>query len=184
MTSWIGIGLVAVGVAIAWLYNRVIALRQRARAAWSDIDVQLKRRWDLVPALTEAVKGYMAHESGTLQHVVQARQRAIATADSGSIGDRGREEGNLAVAARGLVALVEDYPDLKASAHFLELQKSLVEIEDTLQHARRYYNAVVRDYNVLIASFPTVLFAPLAGFRSLEFFQLEGDERAVPTVDV
>ena len=184
MSTWVIGALVAVAVGIVWLYNRVIALRQRARAAWADIDVQLKRRWDLVPALTEAVKGYMAHESGTLQQVVHARQRAMATADSGTVDERGREEHNLAVAARGLVALVEDYPDLKASQHFLELQKSLVEIEDTLQHARRYYNAVVRDYNVLIASFPTVLFASLAGFRSLEFFQLEGDERAVPTVDV
>jgi LemA protein len=183
VTPWIVAALIVVAIT-AWLYNRVIALRQRARAAWADIDVQLKRRWDLVPTLTDAVRGYMAHESGTLQRVVEARQQAMTAADSGSVGQRGRDEGTLAVAARGLVALVEDYPDLKASRHFLELQKSLVEIEDTLQHARRYYNAVVRDYNVLIASFPTVLFAGLAHFRPLEFFQLDADERAVPAVDV
>ena len=104
MSTWVIGALVAVAVGIVWLYNRVIALRQRARAAWADIDVQLKRRWDLVPALTEAVKGYMAHESGTLQQVVHARQRAMATADSGTVDERGREEHNLAVAARGLVA--------------------------------------------------------------------------------
>ncbi len=185
MNPWTIAGIVAVGVVTAWLYNRVIALKQRARAAWSDIDVQLKRRWDLVPALTEAVKGYMAHESGTLQKVVQARQRAMAAADAGSVADRGRDEKNLATAARGLVAVVEDYPDLKASGQFLELQKSLVEIENTLQHARRYFNAVVRDYNVLIATFPILLLTIIFRFTPLEFFQLEDDdERAVPIVDV
>jgi LemA protein len=185
MPTWGLIAILAVGAVTAWLYNRVIALRQRARAAWSDIDVQLKRRWDLVPALTEAVKGYMAHESGTLERVVQARQRAMAAADAGSVADRGRDEKSLAAAAHGLVAVVEDYPDLKASGQFLELQKSLVEIENTLQHARRYFNAVVRDYNILIATFPTLLLTIVFRFTPLEFFQLEDDdERAVPQVDV
>ncbi len=181
MITWLVI-LVVVGAAVAWLFNRVIALRHRAGAAWSDVDVQLKRRWDLVPALVSAVKGYTAHESGTLERVVRARQRAMAAADAGSVAARGQDELSLETAANTLVALVEDYPDLKANEQFLELQKSLVAVEDTLQSARRYYNAVVRDYNVMIASFPTLLLAGPFRWRPLEFFQIDDEERAAPTV--
>ena len=166
------------------MFNRVVSLRHRAAAAWSDIDVQLKRRWDLVPAIVSAVKGYTTHESETLESVVRARQEAIATAEDGSVADRGKNELTLAAAANNLVAIVEDYPDLKANQHFLELQKSLVDLEDTLQYARRYYNAVVRDYNVLIASFPTMLIAGLFRFESIEFFQINTDERAAPSVNL
>ncbi len=183
MTTWI-IVLALVGVGVAWTFNRVIALRHRAGAAWSDIDVQLKRRWDLVPALVSAVKGYTTHESETLEQVVSARQRAMATADTGSVAARGQEELSLATAANTLVAVVEDYPDLKANEHFLELQKSLVQVEDTLQAARRYYNAVVRDYNVMIASFPTLLIAGPFRWGPLEFFQIDSDERAAPAVEL
>ncbi len=183
MIVWLVV-LIVLGVAVAWMFNRVIALRHRARAAWSDVDVQLKRRWDLVPALVSAVKGYTAHEAGTLERVVHARQRAMATADGGSVEARGRDELSLEAAASTLVALVEDYPDLKANEHILELQRSLVEIEDTLQFARRYYNAVVRDYNVMIASFPTLLIARPFRWGPLEFFQIEDDERAAPKVEL
>ena len=184
MTTWFIWSLVAAGVGVAWMFNRVIALRHRARAAWSDIDVQLKRRWDLVPALVSTIKSYTTYEAETLENVVRARQQAMATADRGSVAERGNEERTLATAARSLVAVVEDYPDLKANDHFLELQKSLVQVEDTLQYARRYYNAVVRDYNVMIASFPTLLIAGLFRFGPLEFFQIDGEERAVPSVDL
>ncbi len=181
MPIWL-FGLVAIAAGGVWMFNRAVALRHRAAAAWSDIDVQLKRRWDLVPALVSAVKGYTTHESETLEKVVRARQRAIAAADSGSVAARGKDELTLATAATNLVAIVEDYPDLKANVHFLELQKSLVDLEDTLQYARRYYNAVVRDHNVLIASFPTMLIAGLFHFKPIEFFQIDGDERAAPSV--
>ena len=184
MTVWFIAGLIAIGAGVAWMFNRVIALRHRAAAAWSVIDVQLKRRWDLVPALVSAVKGYTTHESETLENVVRARQRAMVTADRGSVGERGKDELTLAAAATSLVAIVEDYPDLKANEHFLELQKSLVDLEDTLQYARRYYNAVVRDYNVLIASFPTMMVAGLFRYGPIEFFQIDGDERAAPSVEL
>jgi LemA protein len=184
VTAWFIVVLIAVAAGVAWMFNRVISLRQRARAAWSDIDVQLKRRWDLVPALVSTVKGYTTHESETLQNVVRARRQAMVTADTGSVAERGKHELSLAAAARSLVAVVEDYPDLEANEHFLELQNSLVQVEDTLQYARRYYNAVVRDYNVMIASFPTLLIAGVFGFTPIEFFQIDGDERTAPSVDL
>lgn len=182
MNPWIW-GLVAVAAVLAWLFNRVVALRQRARGAWSDIDVQLKRRWDLIPSLTGAVKGAMSFERETLEAVVSARSRAQAL-ESASPATRGREESSLAAATHNLIALVEKYPDLKAGTNVSELQKSLVEIEDALQSARRYYNAVVRDYNTLIATVPTVLLAAVLRFPKLEFFQADDEDRAVPAVDL
>jgi len=180
---WILLGFVAlVLVAVVVLINRMISLRNRAANAFSDIDVQLKRRWDLVPALVETVKGYTKHEQDTLVHTVEARSRAQ-SADS--VGDRGEAEGALAGQVKSLFALAEAYPDLKANQQFLRLQADLVKIEDTLQSARRYYNAVVRDYNSLIQKFPAVLLAGMFGHQPLEFFVLEEpDERAAPKVQV
>ncbi len=184
MNVWFVVAIAAAVGYVAWLYNRVIALRNRAGNAWSDIDVQLKRRWDLVPALVTTVRGYATHEQQTLQQVVEARTDAMAAAEQDSPGRRGRMESSLSSAAHRIVALVEAYPDLRANERFLELQRSLVEIENTIQSARRYYNAVVRDYNVLIATVPTVALASLFRFGPLEYFQIEQDERAVPSAAV
>lgn len=181
--AW-GIGLVvaAVAVYVAWTYNRLVALNRRADGAWSDIDVQLKRRWDLVPALVAAVKGYAGHESGTLEGVVAARARAAGSA-AAPVAARGESERGLAAAVSGVFALAEAYPDLKASANFLDLQKSLTQIEDQVQYARRYYNAVVRDLNTLVESFPSLAVAGPAGFRARDYFQLDSDaQRAAPQV--
>ena len=167
---------------LVWTFNRLVSLKNRANAAWSDIDVQLKLRWDLVPSLVATVEGYTKHEAETLQKVVGARQQAMQAAQVGSIVARGQGELSLAEAARGIFVLAEAYPDLKANHNFLDLQKSLVDIEDNVQYARRYYNAVVRDYNILIASFPAMFLASAFRFGSKEFFQIDADERVVPEV--
>lgn len=169
-------------VYVVWTYNRLVSLSKRADGAWSDIDVQLKRRWDLVPALVATVKGYAGHESNTLERVVEARSRATSHAAEPPAA-RGESEQSLASAVRGIFALAEAYPDLKASTNFLELQKSLTEIEDNVQYARRYYNAVIRDLNTLVESFPPMLVAGPAGFTPRGYFQLESEaERAAPQV--
>lgn len=176
--------LVLCGLLLAyliWTFNRLVSLSNRADGAWSDIDVQLKRRWDLVPALVATVEGYAKHETGTLEKVVAARQQATA---AGSIAARGEPEKQLSAAVQGIFALAEAYPNLKANQNFLDLQKSLVDIEDHVQYARRYYNAVVRDLNTLIASFPSNLIANTMRFRKREFFQIEEQERAAPRVQM
>lgn len=165
---------------LAWTYNRLIRLNKRADGAWSDIDVQLKRRWDLVPSLVETVKGYTRHESGTLEGVVEARSQA---AQGGTPAQRGESERGLSGAVSRLFAVAEAYPELKASQNFQELQKSLVEIENTLQYARRYYNAVIRDLNTLVQGFPSTLVASALGFGERTYFQLDDAERAAPRVD-
>jgi LemA protein len=177
-----------VGLAVAavlgygvWTFNRLVGLSKRADAAWSDIDVQLKRRWDLVPALVETVKGYAHHESSTLERVVEARGQA---AQSSSISERGTREQNLAAAVGRLFAVAEAYPDLKASQNFQDLERNLVEVENNIQYARRYYNAVVRDWNTLVESFPSGLVAAAARYGERPYFQLDDDaQRAAPRVD-
>jgi LemA protein len=177
---WIvGSVVVLVLVYLAWTYNRLISLNKRGDGAWSDIDVQLKRRWDLVPALVETVKGYAQHESSTLESVVQSRSQAT---QAGSLPERGESERSLSTAVSRLFALAEAYPDLKASQNFQELQKSLVDIENNVQYARRYYNAVVRDLNTLVQSFPSNLVASAMGFGERTYFQLDESERMVPRV--
>ena len=175
--------LAAVGVVVVFVivsYNRLISLTQRSQSAWSDVDVQLKRRTDLVPNLVESVKGYAAHERGTLDAVVRARGAAVAAQTPES---RAQAEGQLSQALRGLFALAESYPDLKATANFQSLQASLGEIEEATQNARRYFNAVVRDLNTAIQEFPSNLVAGFFQFRSHEYFELERPEdRQVPKV--
>lgn len=166
---------------LVWTYNRLVSLGNRAEGAWSDIDVQLKRRWDLVPALVATVEGYARHESQTLERAVSARQQATT---AGSVGARGEHEKQLSAAVQSIFALAEAYPNLKANENFLDLHKSLVEIENNVQYARRYYNAVVRDLNTLLASFPSNLVAGVLGFRRREFFQIDEDERAAPRVQL
>jgi LemA protein len=157
-----------------WAYNRFVTLQQRAAQAFSDIDAQLKRRHDLVPALVETVKGYAGHEKGTLEEVVRRRSEA-SSMEGASAPSQGliQAENFLARALRGIFVLAEDYPDLKASDRFAGLQRELAEIEDDLQHARRYYNAVVRDLNTALAAFPNLLVARSFGFEAREFFELD-----------
>src|SRR5882672_1131868 len=175
--------LAAVGAIVIFVivsYNRLVSLTQRTQSAWSDVDVQLKRRTDLVPNLVESVKGYAAHERGTLDAVIRARGAAVAAQTPES---RAQAEGQLTQALRGLFALAESYPDLKASANFQALQASLEEIEDAVQSARRYFNAVVRDLNTTIEIFPSNLVAGLFQFREHAYFELDRpEERQVPTV--
>ena len=167
---------------VVWTFNRLVSLHNRAEASWSDIDVQLKRRWDLVPSLVAAVEGYTQHEAQTLRGVVVARQQAV---QAGSVGARGLSEFTLTEAVHGVFALVEGYPELKANRNFLDLQSSLIDIENNVQYARRYYNAVVRDLNTLIVSFPSNLVASLFRFREREFFQLDDvAERTAPGVEL
>ncbi len=165
------------------IYNGLVALNNRAQAAWSDIDVQLKRRHDLVGNLVEVVKGYAAHERQTLEQVVEARNRAIGAASGGGPGQAGPAETALTAQLRTLFALAESYPDLKASQNFQELQRSLESLETEIQNARRYYNAVVRDLNTKIQSVPSVFVARPFGFREREYFQLDDPSEArVPQV--
>ena len=173
------LAVVALGLIV--LYNRLVKLRLRAQNAWSDIDVQLKRRADLVPNLVETVKGYAAHESETLNAVVAARGRAVAAQGAGPAA-RAEAEAGLSAALRGLTVAVEAYPQLQASGGFRDLQGQLGEIEEAVQNARRYYNAVVRDLNTAILTFPSNLLAGPMGFTPREFFEAAPAEREVPKV--
>ena len=180
---WILIAVLLVFPVI--VFNSLVRLRNRAQGAWSDIDVQLKRRHDLVGNLVETVKGYAAHEKQTLEEVARIRSRAEAARDRGSPREAGKAETALGGGIRGLFALAEAYPDLKASDRFLDLQRALVDIEDDLQNARRYYNAVVRDFNTKIQSFPHMLVARPLGFKERDFFELDQPgEAAPPRVDL
>jgi len=173
----------AVVLVALWLvatYNSLVRLRVQSENAWADIDVQLKRRHDLIPNLVETVKGYASHEKGTLEAVVEARNRAMSTQGPAA---RAEAEGMLTQALKSLFALAEAYPQLRAVESFTQLQQSLNQIEEAVQNARRYYNAVVRDLNTKIAQFPTNLIAPMFGFQSREFFEAYGLEREVPRVD-
>jgi LemA protein len=172
--------LAGVIVAIITVYNKLVGLRQRSEEAWSDIDVQLKRRTDLVPNLVETVKGYAAHERGTLDQVVRARGAAVAAQTPEA---RAQAENQLTGALRQLFALAESYPDLKANENFRELQGSLSQIEETIQSSRRYYNAVVRDLNTTIDSFPSNQIALFFRFVKRQYFELDRPvDRQVPRV--
>ena len=177
LTGFVVVAVLAWGI---WTFNRFIALRNQVDAAWADIDVQLQRRWDLVPNLLTTVKGYMQHESGVLERVT--RLRANPDLD---VGKRAGEESGLSRSIGRLFALAEDYPDLKASEGFQQLHDSLVEIEEHLQFARRYYNGSVRDNNNLVEGFPSMLVARAFGFRLAEFFEIElASQRAAPQIDL
>jgi len=173
-TTWIVIGvLVAVVLIAIVIFNRLIRQRNVVREGWSGIDVQLRRRTDLVPNLVEAVKGYAAHERGVLEEVTKRRLGSIAASD---VQGQAAAERALNGSLGKLMAVAEAYPQLKADKNFLELQKQLAEIEDQIQMARRYYNGAVRNLNISIQSFPGVLVAHLLGFHEEPFFEL--DDRA------
>ncbi len=155
-------------------YNKFIKLKNQIDNAWSDIDVQLKRRHDLIPNIVETVKGYAKHEKETFENVTKARNIAM---NATSIKDRAQGENMLTGALKSLFALSENYPELKANQNFLSLQKTLADIEDTIQFARRYYNASVRDYNILCETFPSVIIANQFHFTRREFFEIDEGER-------
>jgi LemA protein len=162
------------------MYNSLVRLKVQCDNAWADIDVQLKRRYDLIPNLVETVKGYAGHEKGTLEAVINARNRAMSATGPA---DKAQAENMLSGALKSLFALSEAYPQLRAIESFTSLQNSLTQIEDTVQNARRYYNAVVRDLNTKILQFPTNIFAGMLGFKQREFFEVTSTtEREAPKV--
>ena len=163
-----------------WTYNRMVRLRNQVNEAWAGIDVQLQRRYELVPNLVATVKGYMKHESGVLERVTRIRaQPEMETVE------RASQESGLSRSIGRLFALAEDYPDLKASEGFRQLHSSLVEIEEQLQFARRYYNGSVRDNNNLVEGFPSMLIARLFSFRVATFFEIElASQRQAPEIDL
>lgn len=172
-------GLAAAGI---YIFNRLVQDRNRVRASWSDIDVQLTRRHDLVPQLVKAVKAYAGYEKATLAAVTQLRTQSEAAA---RLADKARLEDEMEHGLHRLIALAEDYPDLKADDNFRQLQQELTEVEDYLQYARRFYNGAVRLFNTRIESFPNMLVAGPFGFRQAEFFEVEGAEvRATPRVEL
>jgi len=155
-------------------YNELVKLRNRTKEAWADIDVQLKRRYDLIPNLVETVKGYAVHERELFERVTQARAQAIGAK---TIKEKGEAENALSSTLKSLFAVAESYPDLKASANFLELQRELTDTEDKIQAARRFYNTNVRDMNIRVETFPTNIIAAMFGFARVEFFGAEEAEK-------
>ncbi len=171
-----------IAVAAVMLYNGLVRSRQMAEEAWSGIDVQLKRRADLIPNLIETVKGYAAHEKSTLDEVIARRNQAQAV-PAGDVAARGQAEGLLTQALGKVIALAEAYPDLKANENFGQLQTSLETIEGELQMARRYYNGATRDLNTKVESFPSNLIARQFGFQKRDYFEITNEQdRAVPQV--
>jgi LemA protein len=172
MVVYIPLGILAVILLWAALnYNLLVRIRQQVRESWSGIDTELKRRYDLVPNLVETVKGYAAHERQVLEAVTEARARAKTS--SGSPGAQAKDEKELVDSMRRLLAVAEDYPDLKASAHYLSLQQELANTEDRIQAARRFYNGNVRDLNTRIEVFPSNLIAAMFNFAKEEYFEVE-----------
>nr|CAD6422976.1 LemA family protein [Rhizobium sp. Q54] len=173
---------VLIGLYLVYLYNSLVKSRQMAEEAWSGIDVQLKRRADLIPNLIETVKGYAAHEKSTFEEVVELRNRARSV-PAGDVAGRAQAEGLLSQALGKLFALAEAYPDLKANQNFLELQNSLETIESEIQMSRRYYNGAARDLNVKVESVPSNIIANQFGFSKREYFEIDDPaDRAVPAV--
>lgn len=175
--------LAIIAIVAFWLvatFNGLVTLRNRTKEAWADIDVQLKRRYDLIPNLVETVKGYAAHEKGLFEKVTQARSRAMGAQ---TVKEKGEAENYLAGTLKTLFAVVENYPDLKANQNFLELQRELVDTEDKIEAARRFYNGNVRDLNIKIESFPANIVAGMLGFEKMDLFEVaEPAQREAPKV--
>jgi len=159
---------------VVGVYNSLVRLRNKVDEAWADIDTQLKRRYDLIPNIVETVKGYAKHEADTLEEVTKARTAAMGAK---SLQDKEQAENVLTGALKSIFALAEQYPDLKANENFLDLQKTLAEIEEHIQMSRRYYNATVRDFNTKIQVFPNNLIAGPLGFSKKDFFQASDEEK-------
>jgi len=164
-------------------YNRLVTFRQRVKEAWADIDVQLKRRHDLIPNLVETVKGYATHESTVFQNVTQARAAAVAAGASASPQERAQAENMLTTALRSVFAVAENYPQLQAVQEFKDLSENLTATEDKIAFARRFYNGNVRDYNTSLQTFPTNILAGMFGFTAEQYFELaDAGERETPKV--
>lgn len=178
---WILIALiVVVGLWFILTYNGLITLRNRVDEAWSDIDVQLKRRYDLIPNLVNTVKGYASHEAGTFEKVIQARNLAMGAKGAH---DKAEAENMLTNTLKSIFALAEAYPDLKANQNFMKLQDELSDTENKVQASRRFYNGNVRDFNTKLQVFPTNLVGNMLGFKNYEFFEIGNEaERATPNV--
>ncbi len=167
--------IVAIGFFLIAIYNRLVSLRQTSHQAWSDIDVQLKQRYDLIPNLVETVKGYAKHEKDTLEAVINARNAAM---NAGTVTDQAAAENMLTGALKSLFALAEAYPDLKANTNFLQLQAEISDIENKIAAARRFYNNAVAEYNTAQEQFPAVLLAKQFGFERRDFFEIAASERS------
>jgi len=184
MGWWILVAIVV--LVVLWLvftYNGLISARNRTQEAWSEIDVELKRRHDLIPNLMNTVQGYMGHERGTLEAVTNARAAAVAAGATGDPAKIGAAENMLSQSLRSLFAVSENYPDLKAIAAFTNLQETLTATEDKIEFSRRFYNGNVRDYNIKLQTLPTSLIAGALGFKAFGFFQADEGDRAVPQVN-
>lgn len=179
--GWIVLAIIIILVIVViGMYNGLVKLKVQCDNAWADIDVQLKRRYDLIPNLVQTVQGYAAHEKGTLEGVVAARNSAMAAQGPA---EKAQAENVLTSALRQVFALAEAYPQLRAVESFTQLQNTLSQLEDSIQNARRYYNAVVRDLNTKIAEFPSNIIANMFGFKTREFFEVTATaERDVPKV--
>ncbi|MDO5509883.1 MAG: LemA family protein [Weeksellaceae bacterium] len=181
MLVWIFLGILVVAAVLGIsYYNRFVRLKTLVLEAWSGVDVMLKQRYDLIPNLVETVKGYAAHEQGTLQQVTEARTQAMRAVD---VPQQQAAEQNLTRALGGLFAVAEQYPDLKANHNFLQLQEQLARIEGDLEKARRYYNGTVRENNILVQTFPSNIVANIFNFSTSNFFELDStSERETPKV--
>ncbi|SNY92474.1 LemA protein [Cohaesibacter sp. ES.047] len=181
--SWVLLAIiVALGLYAILIYNKLVKTRQMVDEGWSGIDVQLKRRSNLIPNLVETVKGYMGHERETLEKVTEMRARAAGAAKGGAA-ERAQAEGNLSKALVNLMAVAENYPDLKANDGFLNLQRELSGLEDEIQLARRYYNGTVRNLNTMIDQFPSNIIAGFFSYAKKDYFELENEaDRATPQV--
>ncbi len=182
--GWIVLAIVVI-VIVGWFvltYNSLVGMRNRTQEAWSQIDVELKRRHDLIPNLVETVKGNAAHESGTFEAVTQARANAVAAGATGDVSKIGPAENMLSQSLRSLFAVAENYPELKAISAFTNLQENLTATEDKIEFSRRYYNGNVRDYNTRTQTLPSSLIANMFGFKAFAFFQADEGDREVPQV--
>lgn len=177
----IGAFVLLVGVFLMVTYNSLVKLRQRVQNAWSQVDIQLKRRYDLIPNLVNAVKGYARHEKDTLERVTQARNIAMA---AGNVAEQAQAENMLSGALRSLFALAEAYPELKANTNFLQLQGELSDTESKIAFARQFYNDTVQNFNTKIELFPANLVAGILGFRLVDYFTLQGESEARQAVRV
>ena len=184
MGTWIVIAIVV--LIVLWLvftYNGLVTARNRTQEAWSEIDVELKRRHDLIPNLVNTVQGYVGHERGTLEAVTNARAAAVAAGATGDPAKIGQAENVLSQTLRSLFAVSENYPELKAITAFTNLQETLTATEDKIEFSRRFYNGNVRDYNIKLQTLPTSLIAAVLGFKPFGFFQADEGDRAVPQVN-
>jgi len=172
---WIAIGIVAVIILSAIIiYNSLVTLKTRSEEAWSDIGVQLKRRYDLIPNLVSSVKSYAKHEKGVFEEVTKARANAM---DAGTINDKVKAENELSKTLKSIFAVAENYPQLKANENYLNLQEELTDTENKIEASRRFYNANVRDYNIKIKSFPSNVFAGMFHFQAKQLFEVEASQK-------